>query len=177
MLRKSYKIYVIQQVYRFCWMFLEEQQKKVMEIYFFLGIIPTAFCKSVMCLKRKMTRSASVFSLKDVQSGHIVGTPGGIRTHGLPLRSFCLACALALVWDRLSLVVQGWRAIYCSSEFAFSHLKSPERGVSCLQDVCKSNKGGRTLRPIYRFLFANGPESTMNHRLHPFVRIAIISVD
>ena len=35
MLRKSYKIYVIQQVYRFCWMFLEEQQKKVMEIYFF----------------------------------------------------------------------------------------------------------------------------------------------
>ena len=63
MLRKSYKIYVIQQVYRFCWMFLEEQQKKVMEIYFFLGIIPTAFCKSVMCLKRKMTRSASDFSL------------------------------------------------------------------------------------------------------------------
>ena len=79
-------------------------------------------------------------------------TPGGIRTHGLPLRSFCWACALAFVWDRLSLVVQGWRAIYCSSEFAFFHLKSPEKGVSCLQDVCKSNKGGRTLRPIYRFL-------------------------
>ena len=37
MLRKSYKIYVIQQVYRFCWMFLEEQQKKVMEIYLFFG--------------------------------------------------------------------------------------------------------------------------------------------
>ena len=48
----------------------------------FLGEIPTDFCKSEM----KKTRPSSDFCESDVQSGQTNGTPGGIRTHGLPLR-------------------------------------------------------------------------------------------
>jgi len=61
------------------------------------------------------------------------GTPGGIRTHGLPLRSFGWAVVLEIGGNRLSLVNQGWRAFYCSFEFVFFQQKSPENRLH----VCK----------------------------------------
>jgi len=63
------------------------------KIAIFLGGFPTAFCKTEIKNDQNVIR----FFESDAQSGQAIGTPGGIRTHGLPLRSFCWACALAFV--------------------------------------------------------------------------------
>ena len=59
-------------------------RKTCWKIADFLGEIPTGFLQ----IGNEKDQTVIRFCESDVQSGQVNGTPGGIRTHGLPLRSW-----------------------------------------------------------------------------------------
>ncbi len=77
-------------------------------IAIFLGGFPTAFCKTEIKNDQNVIR----FFESDAQSGQAIGTPGGIRTHGLPLRRSKKCSPLLFPEVPLSLAIAGFLTFF-----------------------------------------------------------------